>query len=175
MSLLQGFPAVLGKKPRLIILGSMPSVQSLQEHQYYANPRNLFWPFMADIFGFDPALDYAQRCQYVASQHVAIWDVVATCRRRGSLDSNIEKESLVANDFVTLFADQPQLKSVLFNGQAAAKIFKTNVLPKLLKANLVIDSQVLPSTSPANASQKREHKFLRWQATVKTILCAPAE
>jgi len=166
MKLLQGLPIVIGDTPRVLILGSMPSVKSLEQQAYFANPQNLFWSFMADIFEFELSADILQRQQQLIKKNIAIWDVIAACHRPGSLDSNIDKKTLVVNDFVSLFEQQPQLKTVLFNGQAAATIFNKHALPLLEETYPHIQYFSLPSTSPANASQKRIDKLTKWNAVL---------
>src|SRR5882757_9267673 len=87
---LQGFPPVVDDNADLLILGSFPSVQSLATHQYYANPRNAFWPITAELFGFDRGAPYDLRLSALRSHHVALWDVLHKCRRIGSSDSAID-------------------------------------------------------------------------------------
>lgn len=87
----------------VLILGSMPGVASLKAQQYYAHPQNLFWKILGCTFGFDPAATYEERTQYLAEAGVAVWDVLASCMREGSLDADIDKASAVPNDFATFF------------------------------------------------------------------------
>ena len=93
--------------PRLLILGNMPSVMSLAAQQYYANPRNAFWRITGEIFGFDAGAPYETRTAALRARGVAVWDVLRSCRRKGSLDSAIEPDSMVANDFGTLVRRVP--------------------------------------------------------------------
>src|SRR5438445_10471280 len=119
-ALLQGFPPVVDDHARVLILGSFPSVQSLSAGQYYANPRNAFWPMISELFGIDAAAPYDSRLVALRSHGVALWDVLHQCRRAGSADAKIDPKSLVANNFAELFADYPTIARVYFNGAKAA-------------------------------------------------------
>src|ERR1700754_2834056 len=103
--LLRGFPPVVDDHARVLILGSFPSALSLAADQYYANPRNAFWPITGELFGFQPTAPYEERLAALSSHRVALWDVLHRCRRPGSADSAIDPKSLVANDFSGLFAN----------------------------------------------------------------------
>ena len=107
MNRIVGFPPILGDRPRVLILGSMPSVASLKKHQYYGKPQNTFWRIMGELFGAGPDLPYEQRTELLAQQGVAVWDVLASCERPGSLDSAIKMQTATANDFAALLLEQP--------------------------------------------------------------------
>jgi hypoxanthine-DNA glycosylase len=121
--LLQGLPPIIADGARSLILGNMPSVMSLGAQEYYANPRNAFWRITGDIFGFDAAAPYDIRTAALTANGIAVWDVLRSCRRIGSLDSAIEPDSMVANDFRQFFDRHPQIRRVFFNGAAAEKNF----------------------------------------------------
>ena len=142
--LLQGFPPVVDDSARLLILGSFPSVLSLETGHYYGNPRNAFWPITGELFGFNPLAPYETRLAALQSAGIAVWDVLHKCRRAGSADAKIDPKSLVANDFRRLFADYPSITRVFFNGSAAQQLYA-----RLVDAD--IDHQTLPSSSPARA------------------------
>ncbi|HBN52823.1 MAG TPA: DNA-deoxyinosine glycosylase, partial [Stenotrophomonas sp.] len=95
-TVLQGLPAQVNGHCRVLVLGSMPGMASLQAARYYAHPRNRFWPLMGALCGFDPQLDYAQRMAGLQAAGVGLWDVIGRCRRRGSLDAAIVRGSEVA-------------------------------------------------------------------------------
>jgi hypoxanthine-DNA glycosylase len=139
----------------VLILGSFPSVLSLESGQYYGNPRNAFWPITGELFGFDPAAPYETRLAALQSAAVALWDVLHKCRRAGSADAKIEPKSLVANDFGRLFADYPSITRVFFNGSAAQRLYARLV-------DAPVDYQVLPSSSPARA-MPAGHKLRAWR------------
>lgn len=161
----QGFAPILGEQPEILILGTMPSVASLQAQQYYGHPRNAFWKIMAELFGFDPAIPYALRVEQLKLEHVAVWDVIAACHRPGSLDSRIDAATVQPNDLLHLFHEQPNLKLLAFNGQAAAKLFKQFIGFQDWPGEHI----VLPSTSPAHASMTHEQKLQQWRQ-IKTYL-----
>lgn len=143
-----------------LILGTMPGIASLRANEYYAHPRNLFWPIVADICKFNPKGSYRERTAGLLSCGIALWDVLASCKRQGSLDSAIVADSVQVNDFAKLFAEYPQIKFVYFNGSTAAKLFRKHVTVHLTEVNLTLVT--LPSTSPANASQSLAHKRSAW-------------
>ncbi|MGE2818097.1 DNA-deoxyinosine glycosylase [Mycobacterium heidelbergense] len=144
--LLQGFPPVVDEHARVLILGSFPSVQSLAAGQYYANPRNAFWPIVSELFGVDAAAPYDSRLLALRSHGVALWDVLQRCRRVGSADSAIDPKSLVANNFAEFFANYPAIARVYFNGAKSADLYRRLVHPAE-----GIHYERLPSTSPAHA------------------------
>ena len=144
---LYGLPPIIGDAARVLILGNMPSVMSLEARQYYANPRNAFWRIMGEIFGFDVASAYEVRTATLCDHGVAVWDVLRSCRRVGSLDSAVEPDSMVANDFASLFDAHPTIDRVLFNGAAAEKDFN-----RLVRIAPDLRYQRLPSTSPAQTT-----------------------
>jgi TDG/mug DNA glycosylase family protein len=166
------FPPIAGKGSRVLILGTMPGKVSLRERQYYAHPHNAFWPIVGEIVGFDPSRPYDVRVAAVRSAGIAIWDVLKSCVRAGSLDSAIATSSLVANDFGTFFAEHPQIQRVCFNGAKAEALYVRHVRPELAAAR---DLQYLrlPSTSPANAAVRFSDKRRAWQ-TIVSWPCPPA-
>jgi hypoxanthine-DNA glycosylase len=142
--LLHGLPPIVDEGAEALILGNMPSVISLGTQQYYANPRNSFWRIIAEIFGFDASAPYAVRVAALKANGIAGWDVLQSCRRVGSLDSAVERDSMVANDFGQFFERQPDITRVFFNGAAAEKNFN-----RLVRASPDLHYRRLPSTSPA--------------------------
>ncbi len=153
---LHGLPPVIARHTRLVVLGSFPSVASLGAQQYYAHPRNHFWPILAAIWGVDlPALPYRDRIAEVRARGLGIWDVYASCRREGSLDSAIE--DAVPNDLASLRRRAPSLRAIVHNGGESARSM-ANTRP------LGVAVLRLPSTSPANASWSFERKLAAWRA-----------
>ena len=108
----ESFPPLLGGTPRVLVLGSMPSVASIEAGEYYAHPRNAFWPLMAELFGFDAQACYQDRVQALTASGVAVWDVLQSCVREGSLDASIDRASEVPNAFVALLRAQPSLQQL---------------------------------------------------------------
>ncbi|WMJ70586.1 DNA-deoxyinosine glycosylase [Stenotrophomonas sp. 24(2023)] len=144
----QGFPAQVNDQCTVLLLGSMPGIASLQAAQYYAHPRNRFWPLMGALCGFDPGLPYAQRLRALQDSGGGLWDVIGQCQRRGSLDAHIVRGSEVPNALPPLLAGLPRLQLVGCNGGAAFQAWQRFIAPQLANPPTVL---ALPSTSPANA------------------------
>ena len=158
-----GFPPILGPDPRVLVLGSLPSVKSVELSQYYGHPRNAFWPIMDGLFGAGRSLPYDERKQILVENRVAVWDVLASSVRPGSMDAAIDSASAKPNDFSNLFAVHRCIHSVFFNGQAAAKLFNSLVAPTLENRSNRRNYQALPSTSPAHAAMCFEEKLAAWR------------
>lgn len=162
MTRLYGFPPVANKQARILILGSMPSQASLEQQQYYAHPRNSFWFIMHELFGEKFSTSYQRRCALLKKHHIALWDVLASCTRQGSLDSNIRNDSIIVNDFVGFLAEHKHIQSIFFNGAKAEQAFKKHVWPLLNNIQRQLHFTRLPSTSPAHASLSAEAKRQQW-------------
>jgi len=162
MADIRSFPPIADAAARLLILGSIPGKASLEAHEYYAHPRNLFWRIMADLLNCGPLQDYRSKTQALLTAHIALWDVMQSCYRPGSLDAAIDKNTIVVNDFNVFFASHPKIDRVFFNGATAEHAFRRLVLPQL--ANPALTLQRLPSTSPAHAAMSYSQKLAAWQA-----------
>jgi TDG/mug DNA glycosylase family protein len=163
MSYVQSFPPIESRMSRVLILGTMPGRVSLREGQYYAHPQNLFWRIVGAMVGFDPASPYEDRVLCVESAGIAIWDVLKTCTREGSLDSDIVGLSAVPNDIPAFLVAHPRIHRICFNGAKAEALYARHVRPRL-RASPAIHYLRLPSTSPANASIPWPAKLQAWQA-----------
>ena len=159
--LARSFPPIAALDARALVLGSMPGVRSLQAGQYYAHPQNRFWPFIGALLGATPDLPYPARCAKLMEAGVAVWDVLASCEREGSLDSAIRDDTAQANDFAAFLSDHPGIRTLLFNGSKAEAGFRRFVLPGVDVSRLTL--RRLPSTSPANASQPAADKLAAWR------------
>ena len=167
------FGPVCRADARVLILGSMPGEASLAAAQYYAHPRNAFWPIMGRLFGAGLELPYDERLARLNAAGVALWDVIARCRRPGSLDSAIDRDSVEANDFARLFGACPQIGHVFFNGSVAEAAFRRHVrLPPGLRP---LRFARLPSTSPAHAARDFAAKLAAWQAVREALAGTPAD
>jgi hypoxanthine-DNA glycosylase len=152
---LQGLAPVVAPNTRLVVLGSFPGVASLLAQQYYAHPRNHFWPILSALWGMDlTAAPYDERLAVVKQRGLGIWDVYAGCRREGSLDSAIEDAQ--PNDLAGLKATLPHLQAYAHNGGESARSMR-------ITQALGLAVYRLPSTSPANASWSFEGKLAAWR------------
>lgn len=154
----------------MLILGSMPSVVSLDRQEYYGKTQNAFWRIMGKLFGAGPDLAYADRVARLTEQGVAVWDVLATCVRPGSLDSAIDMSSAEANDIPALLQQYPAIRHVFFNGKKSEKIYHKQVLTQEPGLRSDIVYQGLPSTSPAMAMLNFEAKLQQWQQVADAVL-----
>jgi hypoxanthine-DNA glycosylase len=161
-----GFPPIVGVRPRVLVLGSLPGRKSLEMGQYYAQPQNGFWRIMGAIFGAGPSLPYPARLERLIASRVAVWDVLAAGEREGSLDSAIVASSIVVNEFGAFFARHGDIGLICFNGMKAADLYRRRVLPTLAPKFASLPSRVLPSTSPANASVPFDAKLASWTAAL---------
>lgn len=160
----QSFEPIWAENARVLIVGSMPSVKSLEDAQYYAHPRNAFWPILFDIFGETPSRDYERKKALIREHGLALWDAAAMCEREGSLDSDMR--DVVFNDFGRLYAQCPDIQTVLCNGATAHKLF--------VKSGWAGARQVIrmPSTSPAY-TLPYEKKLEAWKKTLLNALYIP--
>jgi hypoxanthine-DNA glycosylase len=149
---------------RVLVLGSVPSVASLEKNQYYGKPQNAFWKLMGELFGAGPTLPYSERSAKLAEAGVAVWDVVASCVRPGSLDSAIDMTTVEVNDFAAFFGDYPLISHVYFNGRKAEEIYRRRVAKNMEALRPDMRYISLPSTSPAMASLDFSAKLERWRA-----------
>ena len=169
MTSITGFAEVAAPDARVLILGSMPGDASLVANEYYAHPRNAFWPIMGALFDAGPELPYAERLERLRRRRIALWDVVHRCVRPGSLDARIERDSVEANDFSGLFHHAPRVAAVFFNGRAAETLYRRHVMPLRPAAGRRIEYHALPSTSPAHAAMSRDDKLARWAAVSELL------
>jgi hypoxanthine-DNA glycosylase len=187
------FPPLARSDARVLILGSMPGKASLDAQRYYAHPHNAFWRILSELVGFAVDAPYDERVAAVLAARIAVWDVLASCVRPGSLDSAIEADSMVINDFAGFFRAHPQIVRVGFNGATSERLYRLHarrhlrspmcreaahregaLLPDSAGAQFGLREEQcvayvrLPSTSPANASVPYAHKLAAW----RTLLAA---
>ena len=160
---IRGFGPVWREDARVLILGSMPSVESLHQSFYYAHPRNAFWPMMAELLHEPAPQSVAEKKRLLVSHRIALWDTVAACERSGSLDSNIRAAE--ANDFEWLYARCPGIRRVLFNGGTSEALYRRLVA----KEDARFHFARLPSTSPAY-TMKYEKKKEAWKQALEEAL-----
>lgn len=144
----------------------MPGGESLRLAQYYANSRNAFWKIISELTGSKMDLPYSDRIQVLNDHGIALWDVLHSCERSGSLDSAIQASSVLANDFRDFFEHNQKIGRIFFNGAFAEACYRKHVLPNLSSLQARIAMQRLPSTSPANAGLRFEDKLRAWQVVL---------
>lgn len=163
---IRGFPPIADRRARVLVLGSMPSAASLAARQYYAFRHNQFWRIAGEICGFAPGDPYARRKAALIRQGIALWDVLESCVRPGSLDAAIREDSIRANDFNAFLAAHPAIRRICFNGRKAEAAWRRRVQP-LLPASRKLEYRLLPSTSPAHAGMSYRAKLREWQSAVR--------
>ena len=163
MSRIFSFPPSASPDAAMLILGSMPGAESLRKQQYYAHPRNKFWEIMGHIFDFPKDASYEEKLKTLMKNKLALWDVVHSCHREGSMDSDIR--NVEVNAFENFFKTHKRIGKVFFNGQTAQRFFikytSDMKIPEL-------EFCVLPSSSPANASIPFEKKLSIWKSSLST-------
>jgi double-stranded uracil-DNA glycosylase len=160
---INGFAPIVSGNASVLILGTMPSETSLLKQQYYGHPRNAFWPIMSALCSSDPELCYQLRKEMLIENDIALWDVLQSCNRLGSLDSSIKLATVKTNDFAGFFAEYKYIKRVFFNGRMAENLYQKRILPTLSHRFSYLEYQCLPSTSPAYATLKFEQKIEAWK------------
>ena len=158
----RGLGPVWREDAELLLLGSFPGQASLAARQYYAHPRNAFWPILAAWCGVAADAPYPVRVAALGRAGIALWDVLSECRRPGSLDSDIDLASAQPNAIGALLDAHPGISRVCFNGGAAADLYRRHRLPGPPRVQLV----PLPSTSPAHAGVTLAEKMRRWHAAL---------
>lgn len=158
---ISSFAPIISTTSRILILGSVPGVKSLEMQQYYAHPQNQFWKIVFELIGEDFSKDYETRIETIRKNNIALWDVIDTCEREGSLDTKIRNEE--HNDITKILNDHPSISVIFCNGQ---KSFKN--LKKILGEESEIPVFVLPSTSPLHTISF-DKKLKEWEI-IKTFL-----
>ena len=154
----KSFKPSIDNNSKILILGSMPGVKSLEEQQYYAHPQNRFWKVMGNICNEPklPELDYETRLKILLNNNIALWDTIKSCKREGSLDSDIQNEK--RNDIRKLLKTYPNIETICLNGNKSYSAFKKSCPDLLEKYNC----HKMPSTSPANARYSVDKLVEEW-------------
>ena len=158
---ISSFPPIIDAQSEILILGSIPGVKSLEKQQYYAHPQNKFWKIIFELLNEDFTDDYIQRIETIKKHHIALWDVIDSCERKGSLDSEIRNEE--ANQIEELLEKYPNIKAIFCNG---GKSYKN--LQKVLGKNFRIPIFLMPSTSPLH-TVSFEKKLEDWKAILNFL------
>jgi hypoxanthine-DNA glycosylase len=146
----------------VLVLGTLPGEESLRRVEYYAHPRNLFWPIVFALFGETPPAVYADRLSFVAAHRIALWDVCGAAQRVASADSTIAGETPNAID--ALIEAHPGIRAIAFNGSGARRLYDRHFSRRAELRYLA-----LPSTSPAHARLNLADKLARW-ITLREVL-----
>lgn len=153
--LLKSLEPIVDDKSQVLILGTMPGVDSLKKQEYYGHSGNLFWKILGEVLNIKFPEDYLEKKEMLLKHHITVWDMLKTCFRPGSLDVNITDE--YPNDIKAFIEDHPQIRAIAFNGKDAAKYFGKHI--RSIEGIKLIS---LPSTSPANAGTSMEEKLKKW-------------
>jgi double-stranded uracil-DNA glycosylase len=156
-----GFSTTPCSDPRVLILGSFPSRKSLERTEYYGNPKNHFWSIMEVLLSIDSTLPYAVRIRALGEHRIALWDLVRSCHRTGSMDSAIREPAL--NDIPVFIERNPKLRLIALNGTTAKRYFER------FRLRDTIDVLTLPSTSPAHARLTIREKTDCWSIICRYI------
>ncbi len=157
VALKRSFAPIVGAEPRILVLGTLPGEESLRRQEYYAHPRNLFWPIVFGLFGASPPAAYDQRLRLLAERGIALWDVCRAAERDASSDSTIRRE--VPNAIHQLTGEHPSIRAIAFNGSGARRLYDRH-----FKRRPELIYLALPSTSPAHARLGFAEKLERWRA-----------
>jgi len=153
------FAPLADEKSEILILGTMPGVMSLTKQEYYGHKQNAFWKIIYSLYASLPvAENFEDKVVLLRQNNIAVWDVLADCERKGSLDIHIKNHTY--NDIDGLLQEFPRIKKVLFNGKESHKYFE-----RQFKKIEGISYYVMPSTSPAN-TMKFEEKLRIWKAAL---------
>lgn len=148
----EGLEPWIGENPRVLILGSLPGDMSLKTKAYYANSNNVFWKIMRALFSAEANSDNKG---FIMSNGIALWDSAFSGKRKGSSDSALDYSTIVPNDIASLLANYPTIKTIIFNGRCAEKIFEC------YNANVNCKKIRLVSTS-SQARGTFEYKLDTW-------------
>ena len=155
------FPPLYDENSKVLILGSFPSVKSREDMFFYGHPQNRFWRVIAAITGEETPVTIEEKSRLLYKNHIALWDVIASCDITGSSDSSIK--NVVAND-LTIILERADIRQIFVNGKTAEKYYN-----KCIRDTVGREATCLPSTSPANAGWKLERIVETWSVIKKYI------
>ncbi|HLP54995.1 MAG TPA: DNA-deoxyinosine glycosylase [Fluviicola sp.] len=156
------FAPIISPESKILILGTMPGIRSLELQQYYGHPGNQFWKILFALFDEPFTKDYEKRVDLLHRKRIALWDVLSHCEGEGSADTAIRNE--VANDFKTFYAENPHIQHVFWSCRHSEKFYKKHVGMDPSK-----NYYLLPSPSGAYASMRFETKVEKWRV-ILTLL-----
>ncbi|MGE5613782.1 MAG: DNA-deoxyinosine glycosylase [Bacillota bacterium] len=162
---IQSFEPIVGDSCRVLVLGTMPGPASLRKQQYYGYDRNAFWRIIYNLFGEEPEEEYELRKSFLLKHNIALWDVLKSCEREGSSDSDIRNP--VPNDFAGLYLKFPNIKYVCFNGRPAGNFYR-RLVEKTVRDSMGKACFYLASTSPAY-TLPYEKKLEEWRLLLELL------
>ncbi|RDI50195.1 DNA-deoxyinosine glycosylase [Flavobacterium glaciei] len=155
--MINSFPPFVNSETKILILGTMPGIASLEKLEYYAHKRNHFWKIIYTLLNNLPIAEvFEEKIHLLHTNNIGLWDVLEYCERKGSLDIHIKNQK--ENDFESLFKEFPEITTIIFNGKESHKYFM-----KKFGQIKGITYYVMPSTSPAN-TMSFENKLKIWSA-----------
>ena len=163
-----GLMPVCGENPKILILGSFPSLKSLEKNEYYGNPKNHFWKIMEAVFGTDTSLSYDKRIESLKNAGIALWDAASECRREKSSDATLK--DVKPNDIARILIKNKPVRVIALNGKTGAEKYFKKFHPDFSKKFPDVKVITLPSSSPANARQSLDDKIKEWSALKEYIL-----
>lgn len=148
------FPPLYDENSKVLILGSFPSVKSREQNFFYGHPQNRFWKVVSAVMDTDTPVTIEEKSNFLHENHIALWDVIASCDITGSSDSSIK--NVVANDLTDIFKNA-DISQIFVNGKTAEKYYN-----KYIRNTIGREAVCLPSTSPANAGWRVEKLVDAW-------------
>lgn len=143
---------------RILILGSFPSVKSREQMFFYGHSQNRFWKVLSRTFSLNESKSIEEKKELLKNNHIALWDVIASCEIIGSSDSTIK--NVKAND-LSIILNNAKIEKIIVNGKTAEKYFKKYIEPIINQSAIC-----LPSTSPANASYSLDRLVEEWKNVI---------
>ncbi len=162
--MIKSFPPIVDENCRVLILGTMPSVRSLEKAEYYGHPQNHFWRLIYGLFEKVPDKEYSKRKAFLLEHHIALWDVLKYCEREGSSDTAIKNP--VPNDIPGLLADYPGIRAVFCDSIKAEELYNKLIRDEVIDFGIAYHR--LPSPSPARV-MKWQDRLEEWKIILKYL------
>ena len=160
MSEIHNITPVYNQDSRILILGSFPSVKSRQAQFFYHHPQNRFWRVLENLYQVERLETIEDKKNFLLEHHIALWDVIESCKIKGSSDSSIKDVKI--NDIQKLIKES-HIHKIYTNGQKAHQLYQ-----KYCLEITQLEDICLPSTSPANATYSLEKLLLSWQIVLQS-------
>jgi hypoxanthine-DNA glycosylase len=158
--MIKSFEALINDNTNILILGTIPGITSLNNQEYYGNPRNHFWKIIFTFYKLENrSVIYEEKIKFLFSKNLGLWDVLKNCNRQGSMDVAIKNQT--ENDFDSLFKKYKNINVLIFNGKESHRFFY-----KKYGQIKGITYYIMPSTSPANTMSFR-NKLELWSTALR--------